>query len=142
MTSRLGHEPALCYRNDAVALMLPATLNRREGQDDPLKRAHLLRELASLPPPEELAQLLPEDPAAIARSLELLDLNLDDVLADLQRRSADGPGLHAITFAFTSEDGATIEAAVRRVADRLEGANRRGRALAEIARAYDDAVAP
>jgi ParB family chromosome partitioning protein len=137
---RLGYDTVLCYVwpcDDAVALTLLATLNRLEGQDDPLKRAELLRDLTALLPAEELAQLLPEDAAAIARSLELLDLNLDDVLADLQRQSADGPGLHAITFAVTSEDEATIEAAVRRVADRLDGANRRGRALAEIARAYD-----
>ena len=54
---RLGHEDALCYVwpcDDRTALILLATLNRLEGQDDPLKRAELLRELTELASPEEL----------------------------------------------------------------------------------------
>src|SRR2546426_10816635 len=45
---RLGHKQATCYVwscDDRTALVLLATLNRLEGQDDPLKRAQLLREL-------------------------------------------------------------------------------------------------
>ena len=45
---RLGHQEATCYVwpcDDRTALVLLATLNRLEGQDDPLKRAELLREL-------------------------------------------------------------------------------------------------
>jgi len=135
----LGHEDALCYVwpcDDQTALVLLATLNRLEGQDDPLKRAELLRELTELASPEELAQVLPESVALIRQSLELLDLNLEELLADLEKRADGGTGLRAITFVVTREDEQAIEEAVRRVAADLEGTNRRGRALAHIAKTY------
>lgn len=137
--SRLGHPAALCYLwpcDDATALLLLTTLNRLEGQDDPLKHAELLRELAALVPLEDLEQWLPEDAAAIRRSLSLLDLDLDAVLADLQRGAGQAADLRAITFAVTRDDEAVIEDVVRRIADSLEGTNRRGRALAQIVRTY------
>ena len=68
---RLGHDEALCYVwpcDDATALRLLLTLNRLEGQDDPMKRAEILLELSALAAPEELAQLLPEDASTIRRS--------------------------------------------------------------------------
>lgn len=135
----LGHEDALCYVwpcDDRTALVLLATLNRLEGQDDPLKRAELLRELTQLASPEDLAQLLPESAALIRQSLELLDLNLEELLAELERQADGGTGLRAITFVVTREDEQAIEEAVQRVAADLEGTNRRGRALALIARRY------
>ena len=136
---RLGHETALCYLwlcDDATALLLLATLNRLEGQDDPMKRAELLRELAALAPVEELERLLPEDAGSIRRSLALLDLDLDAVLADLQYETGVSE-FRAITFAVTPEDERAIEDAVASVAAELDGANRRGRALARIVRAYE-----
>ncbi len=142
---RLGHEAALCYVwpcNDATSLVLLLTLNRLEGQDDPLKRAQLLRELTALASPEELARFLPEDASAIRRSLDLLDLDLDAVLADLQQQQGDVSALRAITFAVTSEDERAIEETVQAVVAELEGANRRGRALGQIVRAYSTGGAP
>jgi len=136
---RLGHEQAHCYVwpcDDQTALVLLATLNRLEGQDDPLKRAELLRELTKLVSPEELAQLLPESAALIRQSLELLDLNLEELLADLQRETGTGNGLRAITFVVSAEDERAIEEAVQQVAAGLEGASRRGRALGLIAKSY------
>ena len=136
---RLGYRQARCYVwpcDDRTALVLLATLNRLEGRDDPLKRAELLRELSELASADELANLLPEDAASIARSIELLDLNLDELLADLQRQVGEGESLRAITFAVGREDEAAIEEAVQRAALSLEGPNRRGRALARIARTY------
>lgn len=135
----LGHEDALCYVwpcDDRTALILLATLNRLEGQDDPLKRAELLRELTELASPEELARLLPESPALIRQSLQLLDLNLEELLADLERQADPGSGLRAITFVVSPQDEEAAEEAVRRVAVDLEGQNRRGRALGRICRAY------
>lgn len=135
----LGHEDALCYLwpcDDQTALVLLATLNRLEGQDDPLKRAELLQELAELASPEELAQLLPESAALIRQSLELLDLNLEELLADLERQADAGTGLRAITFVVNPEDEQAIEEAVQRAVAGLDGGNRRGRALAHIARTY------
>lgn len=135
----LRHEEALCYVwpcDDHTALVLLATLNRLEGQDDPLKRAELLRELRQLASPEDLAQLLPESAALIRHSLELLDLNLEELLADLQRETGTGNGVRAITFVVSPEDEQAIEEAVQQVAAGLEGANRRGRALGLIAKSY------
>jgi ParB-like chromosome segregation protein Spo0J len=136
---RLGHADALCYVwpcDDRTALLLLATLNRLEGQDDPLKRAELLRELTALASAEELALLLPEDANTLRRSLELLDLDLDALLADLTGGGGGGSDLRAITFAVSAEDEARIEAAVDAAVADLEGANRRGRALGAIAGAF------
>ena len=99
-------------------------------------RAALLRELTQLASPEDLAQLLPESAALISQSLELLDLNLEELLADLQRQTGTGNGLRAITFVVSADDEGAIEEAVQQVAAGLDGANRRGRALAQIARTY------
>lgn len=136
---RLGHQEADCYVwpcDDRTALVLLATLNRLEGQDDPLKRAELLRELSELASPEELAQLLPESTALIRQSLDLLDLNLEELLADLERETDGGSGLRAISFAVSPEGEQMIEEAVARAAAGLDGKNRRGRALADIAKSY------
>lgn len=139
---RLGFADALCYVwpcDDATALLLLATLNRLEGQDDPRLRAELLRELTSVLPGDELALLLPEDASALRNGVALLDLDIDALLADLARYAEDGDGLRAITFAVNIEDEAAIEEAVRGATATLDGKNRRGRALALIARAYLEA---
>jgi ParB-like chromosome segregation protein Spo0J len=137
---RLGHEVAHCYLwpcDDQTALILLSTLNRLEGQDDPLKRAELIRQLAALASTEELALLLPEDAKALDASLSLLELSLDDLLEEFQEAAkAEGKGLRALTFAVTSEDERVIEAAVAKASLGLEGQNRRGRALGLIAAAY------
>jgi ParB-like chromosome segregation protein Spo0J len=137
--TRLGHKQALCYAwpcDDRTALVLLATLNRLEGTDEPLKRAELLRELAALVPVEELAALVPEDAAAIHQSLEFLESDLEALLAAFEQEPTSDDSLRAITFVVTSEDEAVIEQAVSAVAGQLDGKNRRGRALAEIARTY------
>ncbi len=142
---RLGAPDARCYMwpcDDATALVLLATLNRLEGQDDPLLRAELLRELMAVASPEELAALLPEDASALRNGLALLDLDVDALLAELQHAAGDGDGLRAITFAVTTEDEAAIEEAVRATATDLEGKNRRGRALGAVARAYLEGQTP
>jgi ParB-like chromosome segregation protein Spo0J len=136
---RLGHEQALCYIwpcDNETALVLLATLNRLQGTDEPLKRAQLLRDLATLAPVEELAALLPEDAATIHQSLEFLDSDLEALLAAFGQEPTSQDSLRAITFVVTSEDEAVIEDAVAAVARQLDGKNRRGRALAEIARTH------
>ena len=116
--------------------MLLATLNRLEGQDDPLKRAELLRELSELASPKELARLLPESTALIRQSLDLLDLNIDELLADLEREADGASGLRAVSFTVSPEDEQVIEEAVARAVAGLDGKNRRGRALANVAKSY------
>jgi ParB-like chromosome segregation protein Spo0J len=134
----LGHTEATCYVwpcDDQTALVLLATLNRLEGQDDPRLRAELLRQLTQLASPEELVLLLPEDASAIATSLASLDLDLDELLAEFQQQSS-GSDVRAITFAVSEEDERAIEDAVAAASADLEGNNRRGRALGIVARHY------
>jgi hypothetical protein len=135
---RLGHERATCYVwpcDDETALLLLATLNRLEGQDDPRLRAELLRRLSELSSPDELALLLPDDASSIRASIALLDSNLDDLLAEFGQ-TVTTTDVRAITFAVSPEDERVIEDAVARAAESLDGMNRRGRALALIARSY------
>ena len=136
----LGSVEALCYVwpcDDQTALLLLATLNRLRGEDMPAKRAALIVDLAELLPPEELAQLLPEDPTAIEDAIRFVDLDADRLLAELtaaaEREAAQGP--RVITFAVDRDDETVIEAAIDRALASLTGSNRRGRALATICRA-------
>ena len=136
---RLGHREAHCYVwpcDDRTALTLLGTLNRLEGQDDPLMRAALLRELTALASPDELARLLPEDAGAISRSLDLLGVDLDEILAEFERETGGGSSLRAVTFALAPDDEAIVERGVGAAMCGLEGRNRRGRALALIAQHY------
>jgi ParB family chromosome partitioning protein len=137
---RLAHATARCYLwpcDDKTALVLLATLNRLEGEDVPHIRAELLQQLARLAPPAELARLLPEDETDIQRTIDLLDLDLDRLVADLTAAAGARPGSPvALTFAVPADEVEVIETAVRRAASGLEGANRRGRALAGLARRY------
>lgn len=135
----LGHTHALCYIwpcDDQTALRLLVTLNRLEGQDEPLKRAELLKELAALASPEELAALLPEDAASIRRTIDMLDLDLDALLDSLTKEAGPASEWRAVTFAVTEDDEQEIERAVATAAEGLDGKNRRGRALAAVCRAY------
>jgi ParB-like chromosome segregation protein Spo0J len=136
---RLGRAEAHCYCwpcDDRTALILLSTLNRLEGQDDPRLRAELIRELSQLASLEELALLLPEDVRGLSDSLAMLDLDLESLLADFRQETGEGAGLRSITFAVTEEDERLIEAAVASAIAEFEGQNRRGRALAAIARRY------
>ncbi len=138
---RLGYTHALCYIwpcDDETALRLLVTLNRLEGQDEPLKRAELLKELAALASPEELAELLPEDATSIRRSIDMLDLDLDldALLSSLTKEAGPASDWRAVTFAVTEDDEREIERAVAIAVEGLEGKNRRGRALALVCREY------
>lgn len=59
--------------DEAEALVLLATLNRLQGQDDPARRAALLEELASATQRDlsELSRLLPEDREGLERLMSL-----------------------------------------------------------------------
>ncbi len=71
---QLGRANANCIvwqANDEEALLLLATLNRLQGQDDPLKRAHLLKTLAKHHDPGLLSKLLPERIEQVKKLLSL-----------------------------------------------------------------------
>lgn len=138
---RLGHEQALCFPwecDDATALVLLATLNRLEGEDVPVKRAELLQQLTELISPADLALLLPEDAGAIEDTLALLQFDSEGLLAELteaaERSRAVTP--RSLTFAVTPEDEALIERAISLAGAQFQTSNKRGRALALIARTY------
>lgn len=57
--------------DDEQALLMLASLNRLQGDDDPRKRAALLAKLRASMPISELAQRLPEDVARVKKLLEL-----------------------------------------------------------------------
>lgn len=86
----LGHTHAHCVVwevDDAEALVLLATLNRLEGEDDPRKRASLITELQALRGDEDLASLaalLPEDADDLAQLARLHDAPVlrDPAVAD------------------------------------------------------------
>lgn len=137
----LGETTAVCYvwpANDEEALVLLASLNRLEGQDIPGRRAALIAELQAHKTLAELARLLPEDEAQLEATLELLDLDVDGLLARLteeaDRAAAEGPQL--FTFAVDANDAPAVKAAIESVAAALSGRNRRGRALVLLARKY------
>ena len=135
----LGHTHATCYVwpcDDETALVLLATLNRLRGTDQPAKRAELLRDLSELMPIDDLAALLPEDAAAIQQNLDLLESDLDTLLEAFKQPHSPHDALRAVTFVVSVEEELVIEEAVAGVVGKLEGKNRRGRALAEIAREY------
>lgn len=73
---QLGHEKAHCitwHVDDDQALLLLATLNRLQGQDDPQRRSQLLAELSErlADRPASLARLLPERSDQIHKLLSL-----------------------------------------------------------------------
>jgi ParB-like chromosome segregation protein Spo0J len=73
---RLGHTRADCVvwrADDREALVLLATLNRLQGQDDPHKRAALVGALADKHDLPRLAELLPERREQIKKLLEIND---------------------------------------------------------------------
>lgn len=71
---RLGHQSAQCVvwqADDREALLLLATLNRLQGQDDPQKRAGLIAALAERHDTKSLTNLLPERIEQVKKLLEL-----------------------------------------------------------------------
>ena len=139
----LHHERITCYLwpcSDEEALLLLATLNRLEGSDVPAKRAELIQELNDLIPEADLAGLLPESAELIEEALSLIDIDEEQIFAELERAAASvSPGPAHISFAVLREDEPEIERAVTAVADGLSGLNRRGRALAQICRQFLEA---
>ncbi len=71
---RLGHKSAQCVVwqvDDQEALLLLATLNRLQGQDDPRRRAKLIAVLANHHDTKALAKLLPERSEQVKKLLEI-----------------------------------------------------------------------
>ncbi len=70
---RLHAECVIWQADDREALVLLATLNRLQGQDDPRKRAELVGSLAGQFNLNSLAELLPERKDQLKKLLEIKD---------------------------------------------------------------------
>ena len=136
----LGIRTATCLVWDVTdhdALVLVATLNRLRGEDNPGRRAALVRELAAEQTLAELARLLPEDQAELEEAINFPDLDVETLVAELtaqaEREASRGPQL--FSFAIDPSDAPTVEAAIEAAASRTSGLNRRGQALVRMAEA-------
>jgi len=117
---QLGHRTAACEVwnvDDAQALLLLATLNRLEGDDDPLKRATLLDELCRHRALPDLAAHLPE---TIADLRELLSLRSAPPPPVAARRLDDMPV--AVHFFLLPAQRRALEAKLRTVEASREAA--------------------
>jgi len=140
----LGHTEARCdcwTVDDREARLLVATLNRLEGQDQPLRRAQLLHELLGEWSASDLAGLLPETEAEILDLHSLLTFPADEIAeqlaADAEKREQGLPVL--LHFVVSHEQAELIEAAVERASDGVVGRDRKARGLVNLARHYLEA---
>lgn len=116
---RLGYTEARCDVwdvDDERARLLLLTLNRLEGRDDPERRGALLRRLAKEMDAKDLADLVPDDAAAIEKLI---------ALTDPPPPPAPPPEVetmpHAVTFFLTGPQRRSLFARLRSVArDRSE----------------------
>lgn len=137
----LGHSKARCdvwEVDDREAKLLLATLNRLEGQDQPLKRAELLHALLADMNVSDLAGLLPEDEKQIEELHALLEFPADEVAALLEEEAdrAERSLPKVIHFVVTPEQEEIIERAVEAASDGTPGRDRRARGLLNMARRF------
>jgi ParB-like chromosome segregation protein Spo0J len=137
----LGHSEARCDVwdvDDREAKLLLATLNRLEGQDQPLRRAQLLHELLGEWNAIDLGGLLPETEAEILDLHSLLEFPADEIAgqlaAEAEEREKTLPVV--IHFVVTHEQAELIERAVERASDGAIGRDRKARGLANLAESF------
>lgn len=138
---RIGAAMARAYVwpcSDSDAELLVATLNRLQGEDRPAVRAALMQDLLTSFPQSDLSQLLPESERDIELVVGSLDVDLEKVLADMQKRAErlEEMGPRLISIAVEREDEELILRTLDDVASNLHGSIRRGRALAIVVREY------
>ena len=137
----LGHSEARCDVwdvDDREAKLLLATLNRLEGQDQPLRRAQLLHELLGEWNAADLGGLLPETEAEILDLHSLLEFPADEIAEQLAAEAEDREKALPVVihFVVSHEQAELIEAAVERASDGVVGRDRKARGLANLARHF------
>jgi len=113
----LGHTEARCdvwQVDDREAKLLLATLNRLQGQDQPLRRAELVHELMGEMSLDDLAGLLPETDKQLEELHALLEFPAEEVasLLEEQAEAAEKVLPRVMTFVVTPEQEELIEQAV------------------------------
>src|SRR5881296_2540473 len=88
----LGHTEARCdvwQVDDREAKLLLATLNRLQGQDQPLRRAELVHELLGEMSMDDLSGLLPETDKQLEELHALLEFPAEEVAALLEEQAEE-----------------------------------------------------
>jgi len=137
----LGHVDALCdvwEVDDREANMLLATLNRLEGQDVPIRRAHLVHELLGVMSLSDLAGLLPETDGQLEDLHALLEFPADEVAALLDEQTEEEEKVlpRVMSFVVTPDQERLIEQAVELASDGTPGRDRKARGLANLAQHF------
>jgi ParB family transcriptional regulator, chromosome partitioning protein len=137
----LGHTEARCdvwEVNDREAKLLLATLNRLQGQDQPLRRAELIHELLAEMNVADLGGLLPETEKQLEELHALLEFPAEEVAALLeeQAQAAEKVLPRVMTFVVTPEQEELIEQAVELASDGTPGRDRKAKGLANLAKRF------
>jgi len=134
----LGHGEARCdvwEVNDREANLLLATLNRLEGQDQPIQRARLIHELLGEMNLDDLAGLLPETDKQLEELHALLEFPAEEIAAQLEAEGEEAEKVlpRVISFVVTPAQEELIEQAVELASDGTPGRDRKARGLANLA---------
>jgi len=137
----LGHSEARCdvwEVDDREAKLLLATLNRLQGQDQPIRRAQLLHELLGEMSVDDLAGLLPETDKQIEELHALLEFPADEIAALLEAEAEEAEKVlpRVLTFVVTPDQEQLIEQAVELASDGTSGRDRKARGLANLAKHF------
>jgi ParB-like chromosome segregation protein Spo0J len=137
----LGFAEARCdvwEVDDREAKVLLATLNRLEGQDQPLRRAELLHALLGEVSSEDLATLVPETEAEIQDLHALLQFPVDEIAAQLSAEAEENEKKLPVvlTFVVLPDQAALIEQAVEAASDGITGRDRKARGLLNLAKRF------
>ncbi len=139
----LGHTEARCdiwQVDDREAKLLLATLNRLQGQDQPLRRAQLIHELLAEMNVGDLGGLLPETEKQLEELHALLEFPAEEVAALLEEQTEEAEKVlpRILSFVVTPEQEELIERAVEMASDGTPGRDRKARGLANLARRFLD----
>jgi ParB-like chromosome segregation protein Spo0J len=137
----LGHTEARCDVwdvDDREAKLLLATLNRLEGQDQPIRRAQLIHELLGEMGMEDLAGLLPETDRQLEDLHSLLEFPAEEIAAQLEAEAEEAEKVlpRVMSFVVNPDQEDLIERAVETASDGTPGRDRRARGLANLARRF------
>jgi ParB-like chromosome segregation protein Spo0J len=137
----LGHTEARCDVwdvDDREAKLLLATLNRLEGQDQPIRRAQLIHELLGEMGMEDLAGLLPESDRQLEDLHSLLEFPAEEVAAQLEAEAEEAEKVlpRVMSFVVNPDQEDLIERAVETASDGTPGRDRRTRGLANLAKRF------
>ena len=137
----LGYADARCDVwdvDDREAKLLLATLNRLEGQDQPLRRAELLHALLGEWGPSDLAGLLPETEGEILDLHSLLEFPAEEIAEKLAQEAAEREKTLPVVihFVVSHEQAELIDSAIERASDGVVGRDRKARGLANLARHF------